>query len=60
LVKHVVVRLEVAVGVGVELAGKHFRVGLVADAEKQRAGGKVPDFAGLYVAQLEAGHFLFR
>src|ERR1700723_3263019 len=37
----VVVRLEIAVGVGVELAGEHLRVGIVPDAEKQRAGREV-------------------
>ena len=30
----------------------------MADAEKQRVGGEIPDLAGLHVAQLEAGDFL--
>src|SRR5271163_4932557 len=54
----VVVGLEIAVSVGFELAIKHLRVRLVPDAEKQGAGGEVPDFAGLQIAQLEASDFL--
>ena len=54
----VVVRFEITVGVGVELVGEHFGVGIVADAEEERAGGEIPDFAGFHVAQLEAGDFL--
>src|SRR5580698_310614 len=56
---HVVVRLQIAVSVGVELAVEHLRVGIVTDAEKERAGREIPYFAGLQVAQLEAGDFLF-
>jgi len=48
---HVVVRFEIPVGVSIELSGKYLRVGLVTDAEKQSAGGEVPDFPGLHVAQ---------
>ena len=55
----VVVSFEITVGVSVELPGEHLGIGLVADAEEQRAGREIPDFAGLYVAQLQAGDFLF-
>src|SRR4029077_20588601 len=34
--ENVVVGLKITVGIGVELAGKHLRVGLVANAKKQR------------------------
>src|SRR5271170_3888835 len=56
--QHIVVCLEIAVGVGFKLAVKHLCVGLVPDTEEERAGWEVPDFAGLYVSQLEAGDFL--
>ena len=46
---HVVVRFEIAIGVGVELAGKHLRVGFVANTEEQRAGGEVPDTSPVFM-----------
>src|SRR5271165_4698596 len=52
-------RLEIAVRVGFKLAMEHLRVGLVPDAEEYRAGGKVPNFAGLHIAQLEPSYLLF-
>lgn len=57
---YIVVGFEVAVGIGVELAGEHLGVGLVSDSEEERAGGKVPNFSGLHVSQLECGDFMFR
>src|SRR5258706_9424825 len=55
---HIFVRLEISVFIGVELALEHLRVRIVTDAEKQRAGGEVPDFAGLQVVELERRHFM--
>ena len=55
---YIIVRFEIAVGVGVELAVEYLRIGFVTDAEKQRAGREVPDFSGLQVSQLEPGDFL--
>ena len=54
----VIVSLQIAVGIGIELPLKHLRVGLVTDAEEQGAGRKVPYFACLQVAQLQSGHFV--
>ena len=56
---YVVVGFEIAVGVSFELLVKHFRVGLMADAEEESAGREVPDFAGLYIAQLKTRDFIF-
>ena len=56
--EHVIVSFQIAVAVRVELPFKHLRVGLVTDAEEQGAGGKVPYFACLQVAQLQSGHFV--
>src|ERR1700692_402669 len=57
---YIVVRFEIAVRVGVELVREHLRVGFVTDAEEERAGGEVPNFAGLYIAQLQSGDFMLR
>jgi hypothetical protein len=50
----VVLGLDVAVVVEVELAFEHLRVGLVADAEEHEADGKRPALLGLLVVELEA------
>src|ERR1700729_2946299 len=56
--RHVVVGLQIAVGVGIELAGKHLCVGFMTYAEEHRAGGKIRYFICLQVAQLEARDFV--
>src|ERR1700676_686893 len=56
--ENIVVSLKIAVGISVELAGEHLRIRLVADAEKQRARGKIPDPIRLHIAQLKPGHFI--
>ncbi len=58
--QNVVLGLDVAVIVEVDLAVEHFGVGLVADAEEEAGDGKDGLFAGLDVADVEAGDgFLF-
>src|ERR1700689_3694501 len=42
---HVVVGFEIAIRVGIELAGKYLRVGVMPDAQKQRARRKVATLA---------------
>ena len=50
----VAVGQDVAVGIEVELAVKHVRVGDVADAEEHERDGQFAALAGLGVAELEA------
>src|ERR1700742_899022 len=50
----VVLALDVAVGVEIELAFEHLGVGLVADAEEDEADGECPALVGLLVVELEA------
>src|SRR5438270_11112805 len=56
--ENIIVSLQIAIGIGIELPFKHLRVWLVTDAEEQGAGGKIPYFACLQVAQLQSGHFV--
>ena len=56
--KDVVLALDVAVGVEVELALEHLGVGFVADAEEDEADGKRPALVGLLVVELEAADAL--
>jgi len=46
--------LDVAVGVEVQLAFKHARVGSVADAEEHEGDGEGPALTGFLVEELEA------
>src|SRR2546423_2629360 len=57
--EYVIVSLQVAVRVHVELSLKHLGIGLVTNTEEQRAGWEIPDFARLQIAQLQAGDLLF-
>src|ERR1700761_6241174 len=50
----VVLALDVAIGVEVELAFEHLGVGLVADAEEDEADRERPALVGLPVVELEA------
>ena len=52
------VGFKVAVGVHVELPGKHLRVRFVPDPEKQRAGGEIKNFIGLQILELQSRYFL--
>src|SRR5271165_7174973 len=56
---HVVVRFEIAVRVGLELASEHLRVGFMANAEEHRARGEVRNYAGFQIFQLKGGDFVF-
>src|SRR6266567_2227464 len=46
----IVVSLEVTIRIGVELPGKHLRIGIVADAKKQGAGREIPSSVRLHIA----------
>ena len=54
----VVRRLQIAILIHIELALEHLRVGNVSNAQKQRAGRKIPDFVGLEISQAQARDFL--
>src|SRR5208283_3728460 len=56
---HVVVRFEIAVRVGLELASEHLRVGFMANAEEHRARWEVRNYAGFQIFQLKGGDFVF-
>src|SRR5258708_22885731 len=47
----VLVRDEIAIGIGIELALKDLGIGNVPDAKKHSAGGKLPALAAFRVAQ---------
>ena len=55
----VVVRLQITIGIGVELPLEHLRVWIVADAQEQGARGEVGNLAGFQVSQFEASDFVF-
>src|ERR1700733_4787472 len=50
---------QVALGIGFELAFENLGVGNVAYTQKHRAGGELPAFAALQIAQAERGDFFF-
>src|SRR5260370_41398203 len=56
--ENVIVILEVAISVRVELIRKHLGVRFMSNAEKKGAGGKIPYYPGFYIAQFEPGYFL--
>src|SRR5437660_503203 len=55
----VIVSFEVPIGIGVELAFEHLRIGHVTNTKKECAGGEIPALAGFQVAQFHCRDFLF-
>jgi hypothetical protein len=55
---YVVMSFDISVGIGVEMPGKHFRVGVVADTQEQRTRREVGHYSGFDITQLKARNFV--